>query len=852
LLTCGAGIGIFTGIPTGLVAGTTYYCKAFATNGKGTAYGQEVTFTTLTVPTLTTIDITNIDQNSATGGGNILSDGGALIFIRGIVWSTEQNPTTTTNVGITTDGTGTGTYESGITGLSSYTTYFVRAYATNSVGTSYGDQKSFTTLTLPTVTTGNITSITQNSASGGGNVTSAGGGTVSARGIVWSTNQNPTVTSNMGQTTDGSGTGTFTTNITGLTANTTYYVRAYATNSAGTAYGEQKSFTTSQNLAAPTVSTSNVLNITANSATCGGTVSSDGNATVTARGVCWSTSQNPTISNYSTTNGSGTGIFTSTLSGLSANTTYYVRAYATNSQGTSYGSQRMFTTSQNITAPSVTTSNITSITQNSANSGGEVTSTGGGTVSSRGVVWSNSPNPTTASNLGMTTNGSGTGSFTSSLTSLSPNTSYYVRAYATNSAGTSYGAQLTFTTQQNITLPTVTTNNITSITQNSAIGGGDVTSAGGGTVTARGIVWSTSQNPTVTSNIGLTIDGSGTGTFTSSIVELSPNTTYYVRAYASNSAGTSYGAQLTFTTQQNITFPTVTTNNITSITQNSAIGGGNVTSAGGGTVTARGIVWSTSQNPTVTSNIGLTTDGSGTGTFTSSINGLSPGSTYYLRAYATNSGGTAYGVQIIFTTTMPDGPGSTITDADGNMYNTIWIGGRQWMKENLKTTKYRDGSSITNVTNNGVWVDLGTPAAYCWYNNNVANKPIYGALYNWYVINTGNLCPTDWHVPTGAEWTVLTDYVGGSDIAGTKLKATSGWNNNGNGTDNYNFSALPGGYRYHDDGTFNALGGAGVWWSSTDGGATGAWYWGMYSDLGSANPANYDKRLGLSVRCVRD
>jgi uncharacterized protein (TIGR02145 family) len=192
------------------------------------------------------------------------------------------------------------------------------------------------------VTTGTVTNITTTTATCSGNVTSDGGSSVTARGVCWSTSQNPT-TSNS-KTTNGTGLGTYTSHITGLSPNTTYYVRAYATNSEGTAYGEQKTFTTNAQQATPSVTTGDVTNITTTTASCSGNVTSDGGSSVTARGVCWSTSQNPTTSNSKTTNGTGLGTFTSNISGLSPNTTYYVRAYATNANGTAYGEQRTFKT----------------------------------------------------------------------------------------------------------------------------------------------------------------------------------------------------------------------------------------------------------------------------------------------------------------------------------------------------------------------------------------------------------------------------------------------------------------------------------------------------------------------------
>jgi len=205
-------------------------------------------------------------------------------------------------------------------------------------------------ITLPTVTTTAVSSIAQTSATAGGNVTADGGAAVTARGICWSTTQNPTTSNN--KTTDGSETGTFTSSLSSLTANTTYYVRAYATNSVGTAYGTEVQFTTAANTSTPSVSTTAVSSIAQTTATTGGNVTADGGSAVTARGVCYSTTnQTPTVADSKTTDGSGTGTFTSNLSSLTANATYYVRAYATNANGTSYGNMVSFTTLAGSTLP---------------------------------------------------------------------------------------------------------------------------------------------------------------------------------------------------------------------------------------------------------------------------------------------------------------------------------------------------------------------------------------------------------------------------------------------------------------------------------------------------------------------
>jgi uncharacterized protein (TIGR02145 family) len=196
--------------------------------------------------------------------------------------------------------------------------------------------------------------------------------------------------------------------------------------------------------------------------------------------------------------------------------------------------------------------------------------------------------------------------------------------------------------------------------------------------------------------------------------------------------------------------------------------------------------------------------------------------------------------------------GDGVTDIDGNEYASVIIGDQEWMAENLKTTKYNNGTPIPNVTINFDWFNQ-TSDAYAWYDNNEASyKNAYGALYNWYAVNTGNLCPTGWHVSSYAEWTVLTDYVGGASIAGNKLKSTSGWSFGGNGTDDFGFSALPGGNRASDYGFFYGVGGFGGWWSSTESNASCAWYRSMSYGGEYVHCSNYYKKYGFSVRCVKD
>ena len=241
--------------------------------------------------------------------------------------------------------------------------------------------------------------------------------------------------------------GPYTCTLDDLAPSTTYYARAYATNSYGTAYGENVLFTTLAATISTGITTSTLLSITQTTSACGGNIESDGASQITSRGVCWSsTNSNPTILDTKTNNGTGIGSFNSSITGLTAGTTYYVRAYATNSVGTAYGNTRTFVTLSPTLPFGIVTTQISSITQNTAIGGGSITNDGGAIIASRGICWSSTNSNPTIFNSINSNNGSGIGSFTSSLNGLTANTTYFVRAYATNSVGTSYGNVISFTT----------------------------------------------------------------------------------------------------------------------------------------------------------------------------------------------------------------------------------------------------------------------------------------------------------------------------------------------------------------------------------------------------------------------
>jgi uncharacterized protein (TIGR02145 family) len=502
-----------------------------------------------------------------------------------------------------------------------------------------------------------------------------------------------------------------------------------------------------------------------------------------------------------------------------------------------------------LTPPLLTTATVSGITRTDAVSGGDITADGGASVTARGVCWGTANNPTVTGSH--TSDGTGTGTFTSSISGLTAGTIYYVRAYATNSVGTAYGNEVSFTSTP-VSLATLTTSAVTLVTSTTAESGGNITDDNGSDITVRGVCWGIAHNPTITDPH--TSNGTGKGTFSSSITGLTAGTIYYVRAYATNGVGTAYGNEVSFTTTA-ASLATLTTTIVTSITATAAVSGGNITDDNGSNITAKGVSWGTAPNPTIAGS--HTSDG--TGTFSSSITGLTAGTIYYVRAYATNSAGTAYGNEVSFTSATSGGQTGTVTDIEGNIYITILIGTQTWMAENLKTNKYNDNTSIPRVTDNTDWANLTTPA-FCWYNNeDVPTGNTYGALYNWYAVNTGNLCPAGWHVPTDTEWHTLILFVDPNATlsnpeslnAGNKLKesGTTHWPSPNTGATNESgFKALPGGSR-DINGAFSHLGSSGYWWGSDN---STAWYREMDYNYSGITRVSPNQKNGFSVRCVKN
>jgi uncharacterized protein (TIGR02145 family) len=311
---------------------------------------------------------------------------------------------------------------------------------------------------------------------------------------------------------------------------------------------------------------------------------------------------------------------------------------------------------------------------------------------------------------------------------------------------------------------------------------------------------------------------------------------------------------------QTLCLPQITTLVPGSIGLDSAVLGGHIISDGGSSIVLRGVCYSTTPN----SNMGnpRTEEGSGIGSFLSTLRNLSPSTTYYARSYAKNSQGVVvYGNEVSFSTGTPipsfSCGTSTVSDVDGNNYNTVQIGTQCWTQSNLKVSKYRNGDNISTGLSNTAWENT-TAGSYAIYDNNPVYDGLYGKLYNHYaVMDTRGLCPTGWHVPTDGEWTTLETFLGGSSVAGGALKSTAtqptpgGWfTPNTGATNSSGFSAGPGGLRgFYGD--FFSVDTGGFWWSSSTSGAD-AWNRFLSYYNGDITRYNNFRTDGFSVRCLRD
>jgi uncharacterized protein (TIGR02145 family) len=509
--------------------------------------------------------------------------------------------------------------------------------------------------------------------------------------------------------------------------------------------------------------------------------------------------------------------------------------------------------------PTITTLETTNITGTGATSGGILTSEGSGTIISRGVCWSTSTNPTTRGDK--TADGAGAGSFSSIVTGLEGATNYFIRAYATNSAGTGYGMTMSFTTLGGD--PISVTQEASVLSPTAAVLKGVINANYLSTTVSFEYGTSSSYGSTVAYTLN-PVTGNVSTYISSEISGLAPQTVYHFRIKAVNSMGTIYGEDMLFVTLGQK--PTVVSFLPSGISDTE--------------VKLRGFVNPNYFSTVVTFEYGLTNNygnnisaqenpvTGNTNTYVTAIlTGLTTGTNYHFRIMAVNSLGITYTEDKLFTA-----QNIRVTDIDGNTYQSVVIGNQEWMNENLKTTKFNDGTEIPNVTDDFAWSVLST-AAFCWYDNSQSNKNIYGALYNWYTVQSGKLCPPGWHVPADEEWTTLENYLAyngynfdgsiGSNGYAKSLATDSGWSpsetTGAPGNSDYpekrnstGFSALPGGVRDANVSMFGSIGNFAIWWSATEDGPTTAWDRGVDYRYSSLGRGNVNKSSGFSVRCVKD
>jgi uncharacterized protein (TIGR02145 family) len=632
----------------------------------------------------------------------------------------------------------------------------------------------------------------------------------------------------------------------------------------------------------PTVTTNIVNAISYSAAKSGGNITSDGGANITHRGIVWSNNPKPDTSlPTKTINGNGIGTFSSILSNLQPNTTYYLRAYATNNVGTGYGDDIKFTTliaPMGSPCPGTLTEDIDGNLYNTVLIGNQcwfkenlrTTKFKEGTIIPLDQTGGLNGN---GNDQKWTTFSSGVRTLYNNDTKNLNTLGYLYNWFAASDSeglcptGWHLPSDSEWKTLANI------------------LGGNDI--AGGKMKTVSG--W---LNPNLSATNesgfsglsgGLRFDNDGsffglgqTGYWWSST---SFNSNTAVARFLKNSdsvlgfiefdnqAGFSVRCLKDSTTAPTGNLPTIITTQVNGITHNSATSGGNITSDGGFPVTSRGVVWSTSSEPTVSLST-KANNGAGTGSFSSSLSSLSPNTTYYVRAYATNNEGTGYGKDVSFSTTSsidglscPETP--TVKDIDNNSYNTVKIGNQCWTKENLRVTKFRDGTVIPLDESGGPTGDgtgrtwsTRTTGARTVYGHSAANLANFGYLYNWYAVaNTKGLCPNGWHVPSDSEWTTLTTYLGGESVAGGKMKTdgTIYWNSpNIGGTNESGFSILPGGFRY-ENGLFSSIRDYAIFWSKTKANDTHAWYRSK-SNIGTGLGRGNGRWMiaGASIRCLKD
>jgi len=798
------------------------------------------------VASIKTVDITDTDisYNSAILKGDLIDLGSEPIEDYGIIVS--ENASFLDPVPKSGSGTAKkGVFQIEFTGLIKNTTYYYKAYVTVNSDPIYGGSKSFKTKDTqpPTVTTGSATSVTETSATLNGTVNANDLSTTVTFEYGLTDSYGSEVTADQSPVTGSTATAV-STDLSSLTASTTYHYRVKAVSTGGTTYGDDMEFTTASTL--PTVSDydGNEYNIITigtqewiqenlktthynNGEIIPNVTGNTEWEALTSGAYCWYDNDEAT---YKNTYGALYNWYTTIDVRNLCPAGWHVPTDAEWTTLTDYlggesvaGGKLKETGTDHWTSPNTGATNETDFT---ALPGGSRDIDGiFYSIGNFGILWSTTE--VSASYVWRQIMYYNTSSFISDENNKKDG--FSVRCIKGE-------------------LPLTKIEDATSVTATSASLNGQVNPNNASTTVTFEYGLTDSYGSEVTASES-PVTGSTPASVSADISSLSETTTYHYRIKAVNTDGTTYSTDMTFTTLA-LTPPTATTGSATLVTSSSA--------------TLNGTVNANDLSTTVTFEYGLTDlygseviadESPVTGTTATAVSydlsDLTASTTYHYRVKAVSSGGTTYGDDMEFIT-APDLP--TVSDYDGNEYIIVTIGSQEWLQENLKTSHYSNGDVIANITDNTEWSGLKS-GAYCWYDNNEGTyKETYGALYNWYTtVDVRNICPAGWHVPIDAEWTTLTDYLGGESVAGGKLKetGTEHWLGVSPGTTNESeFTALPGGYR-DNEGLCSHIGLVAIFWSSSEYEYSDAWDRKIPKSFDYIIRENLLKENGVSIRCIK-
>lgn len=616
---------------------------------------------------------------------------------------------------------------------------------------------------------------------------------------------------------------------------TKYYYRLFSVNGGLTTYTAVNYFTTLA-IKTPTVETENAKDITYTSATLSGSIVDEGDG-IENFGIMFSRNQDELIDKKGTkvpiTEIINDYFFSETIDTLTEGIKYYYVAYGSNQGGTVYGTIKSFITAKSLSMNSIPASSISS---SGATLGGCVVSKSDIPIIKQGIIYSSDPllqdaieiiSPSTLKDT-----------FFIQATELLFNTKYYYKAFCQCEYYYTAGKTLTFTTSQTLTTKTVPASEIGTT---SAMLGGITTSHDGSLVTKQGVVYSTDS--TFQTNVTtLTSPSTATDTFLLKTESLIKNTTYYYKSFCENENEiVVYGQKSLFTSKGTIEVSNLSVHKLTSFDA-TIIG----TISNNPDIIESGVIYSTDSDFTdkITTKTQLLENAS----FQVEINELIDNQIYFLKAYVTSQSGTNYSQYIMFQTP------SVLVDVEGNTYKTVKIGDQIWMAENLNVTKYPNEKEIPLVTENQDWLSLENNNDDDAYSHSTNGENLgYGAIYTYAAAL--NACPLGWHLPSDQEWVQLGDFLidqGNAGNIANVLKKSTGWDNDGNGTDDYGFSALPGGSR-NPDGAFVSVGEYGKWWTSTEYGGYNANGRLLAYDLDSFSVYSHGpKSDGRSIRCIKD